>query len=115
MDRSVIDLYEPGFWCFLAIAVLVLAPITAPVLRKWVWAGFNLAFLGMVLGVPNVERAGELVQRGGFRDAAAFLGSSALGMTCIGVLTAWLVLQAVGWRRIGVLPLVVGGLAVMGL
>ena len=41
MDRSTIDLFKPDFWGVLAIAVLVLVPITSPVLRKWAGVGMD--------------------------------------------------------------------------
>ena len=115
MDRSTLDLYEPGFWCVLAVAVLVLVPIVSPGLRKWAWASINLAFLGLLLGVPNPQRVSELIERYRISDAAALVAGSDLALTVAGVLVAWIVLQAVQWRRLGILPLAVGGLVVFGL
>jgi alginate O-acetyltransferase complex protein AlgI len=115
MGGSTFDLYKPDFWCVLAVAVLVLVPLTSPLLRKWAWAAINLAFLGLMLGVPDPQRLAELLQRHAMRDAAWLVAGSGLGMACAGLLAAWVVLQAVQWRRLGVLPLTVGGLAVLGL
>ncbi|HUY89690.1 MAG TPA: MBOAT family O-acyltransferase [Pirellulales bacterium] len=114
MDRSPIDFFESGFWCFLAVAVLVLVPIVSPVLRKWAWAAINLAFLGLVLGIPDVEHAWRLLRQGAMGEAAATVAGSGLGLACMGVLAAWMALQAVQRRR-GNLPLVLGGLAVLAL
>lgn len=115
MDRATIDLYEPGFWRFLAIAVLVLVPITSAPLRKWALAATNLAFLGMLLGLPDLPHIGRLLQRNEFGDAAAAAISSGLGLACMGALIAWAVLQAIQWRRLGAAPLVLSGLTVLGL
>src|SRR5487761_627378 len=112
MDRTAIDFYKPGFWCVLAVAVLVLVPITSPGVRKWAWAAINLSFLGLLLGLPDPWRVWELIERRAIRDAAALLCTSDLALTCAGVLAAWLVLKAVQWRRLGIWPLVLGGLAV---
>jgi D-alanyl-lipoteichoic acid acyltransferase DltB (MBOAT superfamily) len=111
MDRS-LDLYEPKFWYVLAAAVLVLVPIVSPGLRKWAWAAINLVFLGVLLGYPAPQRVWQLLQRNALGDAAALVGGSTLGLACAGVLIAWLVLQAIQARRFGILPVVLGGLAV---
>lgn len=115
MDRSPLDLYQPGFWCVLAVAVLVLVPITSAVLRKWAWAAVNLAFLGLLLRMPDPERVWALIQRYDFADAAMLVVGSGWGMACIGVLIAWMGLRAVRSGRLGVTPLIAGGLAVLGL
>ena len=115
MERSAIDLYKADFWCVLAVAVLVLLPIASPLLRKWAWAGINLAFLGLVLGYPDPERMWGLLGRYDIGEAAALAGGSGLGVACVGVLAAWVLFQAVQWRRLGILPLVLGGLAILGL
>ncbi|HVA50696.1 MAG TPA: MBOAT family O-acyltransferase [Pirellulales bacterium] len=115
MDLSTLDLYGPGFWCVLALAVLVLLPIVSPVLRKWAWAAVNLGFLGLLLGAPDLRRVWDLVQRWSLRDGAAVVFSSGLGMACAGVLAVWIVLRAIERRRLSVLPLILGGLAVLGL
>lgn len=115
MDRPIFDLFKPGFWCVLAVAVAVLAPITSARLRKWAWAAFNLAFLALLLGVPDPLRLWDLLQRREIGAAAALAASSGLGLACAGLLVAWLVLQAIQRRRLGKWPLIVGGLAVCGL
>lgn len=115
MDRAALDLYKPDFWCVLAVAVLVLLPITSPGLRKWAWAAVNLAFLSVLLGFPDPLRLWELGQRYEFSDAAALVATSALGMACEGILAAWLILHAVERRRLGSLPLIVAGLVILGL
>jgi alginate O-acetyltransferase complex protein AlgI len=115
MDRSTIDLYGPDFWCVLAVAVLVLVPITSAALRKWSWATVNLGFLGLLLGLPDPERVWHLIQRYSLADAVTMVAGSGLGLACLGVLTAWLVLQAVSRRWLGVLPLVAAGLALLAL
>ena len=91
MDRSPLDLYKPDFWYTLAIAVVVLVPLTAPVLRKWAWASINLAFLWVLLGTAD------------------------LVTVCAGILAAYIVLRAVERRWLGVVPLALGGLAVLAL
>lgn len=115
MDRSPIDFFEPGFWCFLTVAVLVLVPIVSPVLRKWAWAAINLAFLALVLGLPDVQHVRRLLKQDAFGEAAATIGASGLGWACAGVLAAWMALQAVERRRLGKLPLVLAGLALLSL
>ncbi|HET6884350.1 MAG TPA: MBOAT family O-acyltransferase [Pirellulales bacterium] len=121
MDQSTVDLYKPDFWCVLTVAVLVLTPLVSPILRKWAWAAINLVFLGVLLGYPAPERLRELLHRGAFQEAALFVGSSRLALVCGGVLAAWLVLkaiarlQAIGFRRLSMLPLFLGGVAVLGL
>jgi D-alanyl-lipoteichoic acid acyltransferase DltB (MBOAT superfamily) len=115
MDRATIDLYEPGFWCFLAVAVLVLVPVTSAGLRKWAWATINLAFLGMLLGLPDLPHLGRLLQQNEFGEAVVAAISSGLGLACTGVLISWAVLQTIQWRRLGALPLVLSGLTVLGL
>lgn len=115
MDRLASDLYRPDFWCVLAVAVLVLLPITSPRLRKWAWAAINLAFLGLLLGPPDPLRLAELLQRGDIGEAAALVAFSRLGMACTGVLAAWIVLQAIQRRRLGSLPLALAALAVFAL
>lgn len=121
MDRSTLDLYGPEFWFVLALAVLVLMPIVAPRLRKWVWAAINVAFLGMLLGGPDWQRVGELLRVSNLGEAGSLIFSSGLGMVCGGVVIAWLVLQAVQWlnvirwRSLSLLPFIIGGLAVLGL
>src|SRR5438552_4181434 len=91
MERSTLDLYKPDFWYVLVVAVLLLVPITWPVLRKWVWAAINLAFLGVLLGTTE----------------AAYVGLAMLG-TCI-------VLQAIQRRWVGALPLALASLTVLAL
>jgi D-alanyl-lipoteichoic acid acyltransferase DltB (MBOAT superfamily) len=91
MDRSPLDLYKPDFWYTLAIAVLVLVPLKAPVLRKWAWAAINLSFLGVLLGPYD------------------------LGYVCACIVVAYIVLHAVQRRWLGVMPLVLGGLALLTL
>lgn len=115
MDRSPLDLYQPGFWCVLAVAVLVLVPITSPALRKWCWAAVNLVFLGLLLRLPDPDRVWGLIERYAFGEAAALVVGSGLGMACSGVLAAWIGLRAVQSRRLGLAPLVAGGLTVLGL
>lgn len=115
MDRSTFDLFKPDFWCFLALAVLVLLPITSAALRKWVWAAVNVAFLGLLMGVPDFQYASRLVQRHKFGDAVELIAMSGVGMACAGVLVVWLMLQAIQRRRLGLLPLMLAGTAVLGL
>jgi D-alanyl-lipoteichoic acid acyltransferase DltB (MBOAT superfamily) len=121
MDQSTVDLYKPDFWWVLTVAVLTLTPIVSPVLRKWAWAALNLLFLGVLLGYPDPQRVGELVNRGDYYDAVRFIGSSRLAAVCGGVVVAWVVLraiarlQAIGWRRLSIVPLFLGGAAVLGL
>lgn len=113
MDRSPIDFFEPGFWCFLAVAVLVLVPIVSPVLRKWAWAAINLAFLTLVLGLPDVQHVWRLLKQDAFGEAAATVGASGLVWACAGVLVAWMALQAVERRRWGKLPLALASLVLL--
>lgn len=113
MDRSTVDFFKPEFWYVLAVAVAVLVSIVSPGLRKRAWAGINLAFLGLLLGFPSPQRVWDLLQRYDIGDAFALLAGSRLGFACAGVLVAWLVLQAVQWRRLGILPLVLGGSAIL--
>ncbi|HVC94412.1 MAG TPA: MBOAT family O-acyltransferase [Pirellulales bacterium] len=108
MDRSPLDLYKPDFWYTLAIAVLVLVPLKAPVVRKWAWAAINLAFLGVLLGVPDLW--GPL-QRQAYLEAARMLGASDLLRVCACLFVAYIVLQAVQRRWLGVIPLALAGLA----
>jgi D-alanyl-lipoteichoic acid acyltransferase DltB (MBOAT superfamily) len=115
MGGTTFDLYRPDFWYVLAVAVLLLASITWPRLRKWVWAAINLTFLGMLLGVPNPDRLSGLIERYDFRDAAVHVAGSGLGMACLGIVAAWLVLQLVQSRKLGVLPLYVAPAAILGL
>jgi D-alanyl-lipoteichoic acid acyltransferase DltB (MBOAT superfamily) len=114
MDRS-LDLYKPDFWCVLAVAVLVLVPIVSPTLRKWAWAAVNVAFLGVLFGFPDLRRASSLIERYAFADAAALAANSGLVMACIALLIAWITLQAIAWRRLGMLPLLLGGVTLLGL
>ncbi len=112
MDRSPLDLYKPDFWYTLAIAVLVLAPLKAPVARKWAWAAINLAFLGVLLGVPDLR--GPL-QRQDYLEAARLLGTSDLPRVCAGIVVAYIALQAVQRRWLGVVPQALAGLALVTL
>lgn len=113
MESSVVDLYQPDFWYVLAAAVILLQSITSSGLRKWTWAAINLAFLGVVLGFPDLLRIGELFQRGDFPGGAALIASSRMGVACAGLLAAWLVLKAIESRRLGVLPLVAAAVALL--
>ena len=114
-DRTTVDLYQPGFWCVLAVAVLVLVPIVSPALRKWAWAAINLGFLALLLGLPDFERIRRLAQRNDLGEAAATLAGSGLGLACLGVLAAWIVLRAAQRRWLGLLPVIAGSAAVLGL
>ncbi len=113
MDRSTVDFFKPDFWYVLAVAVAVLVSTVSPGLRKRAWAGINLAFLGLLLGFPSPQRVWDLLQRYDIGDALALLAGSRLGFACAGVLIAWCVLQAVQWRRLGILPLVLSGSAIL--
>lgn len=115
MERSALDFFKPDFWCVLAVAVLVLVPIVSPTLRKWAWAAINLAFLGLLLGIPDPRRVWDLLGRYAIGDAATMVATSGLGMATAGVLIAWIVLQAVQRRRQGTVFVFLGGLAVLGL
>lgn len=115
MDLFTVDLYKPDFWCVLAVAVLVLVPITSPVARKWAWAAINLSFLGLLLGIPDPQYLWRLVEHHEVGKAAATLAASGPGLALAGILIAWIGLQAVQRRWLGTLPLVVGGAAVLGL
>lgn len=115
MDRSTIDLYRPDFWCVLAVAVLVLVPITSGAARKWAWAAINLGFLALLLGVPDLEHAWHLIQRHAIGDALALVAGSGLGLTCTSVLVCWRVLHAVQRRRLGKLLLTLSGLTLLAL
>jgi alginate O-acetyltransferase complex protein AlgI len=115
MDQPRVDFFEKDFWCVLAVAVLVLLPITSGALRKWAWAAVNLSFLGLLLGVPDFERVWYLLQRSEVRDAAALVGGSRLAWACAGVLAAWILLKTVRWRRLGVWALALCGAALLGL
>jgi len=115
MDRSPLDLYKPDFWYTLAIAVLVLVPLKAPVVRKWAWAAINLAFLGVLLGLPDWHHARELLERQAWHDAARLLGASDLMRVCGCILAAYVVLQMVQRRWLGTVSLLLGGLAVLTL
>jgi alginate O-acetyltransferase complex protein AlgI len=115
MDLFTVDLYKQDFWCVLAVAVLVLVPITSPVARKWAWAAINLSFLALLLGVPDPQYLGRLIERREIGEAAATLAASGPGLACAGILVAWMALQAVQRRWLGTLPLVLGGAAVLGL
>ncbi len=124
MDQTTVDLYKPDFWWVLAVAVLVLVPLVSPRLRKWAWATINLGFLYMLLsGLPDLKRIQELVYQGNFVEVRnlAVYSRPAFAFVLGGVLAAWFVLQAVQflrsshWRRLSILPVLVGGLAVFGL
>ncbi|HWB10233.1 MAG TPA: MBOAT family O-acyltransferase [Pirellulales bacterium] len=114
MDRS-LDLYKPDFWYVLAVGVLVLVPIVSPALRKWAWGAMNVAFLGVLFGLPDLRRASSLLERHAVADAAALVANSGLAAVCMALVIAWITLQAIQWRRAGVLPLFFGGLTVAGL
>lgn len=121
MDHTTVDLYKPDFWCVLAVAVLVLVPIVSPRLRKWAWSAINVGFLCMLLGLPDARRIEELLYQGNFVGVRNLLVCSRPVFVLGGVLVAWLVLQAIQflrvrrWRRLSLLPLLAGGLAVLGL
>ena len=115
MDRSTIDLYRPDFWCVLAVAVLVLVPITSAAARRWAWAAINVGFLGLLFGLPDVGHAWHLVQRHAVGEAVAVVAGSGLGLTCLGVLVCWQVLQAVQRRLFGKLLLSLSGFIVLAL
>ena len=113
MDLFTVDLYKPDFWCVLAVAVLVLVPITSPTARKWAWAAINLSFLGLLLGIPDPQYLGRLVEHHDVGEAAATLAASGAGLAFAGILIAWIGLQAIQRRWLGTLPLVFGGAAVL--
>ncbi|HVX10512.1 MAG TPA: MBOAT family O-acyltransferase [Pirellulales bacterium] len=115
MDRSPLDLYKPDFWCVLAVAVLVLVPIVSPLLRKWAWAAINVAFLGLLLGMPDRLRMSELLERYQFGDAVRLVAGCDLVLVCAAVGVVWAVLQTIQWRRLGPLPVIAGGLVLLGL
>ena len=115
MNQATIDLYEADFWCVLAVAVLVLVPITSAVLRKYVWAAINLAFLGVLLGMPDVARLADQLRRFALLEAANEVATSGFGMVCVGVLVSWLTLRVIAWRRWAIAPTMLGGLAVAAL
>jgi D-alanyl-lipoteichoic acid acyltransferase DltB (MBOAT superfamily) len=111
MDGS-IDFYKPDFWCVLALAVVVLVPIQSATARKWAWAAINLVFLGLLLGVPDLARVGRALQQLAIGDAVTLLAGSGLGMACGLALIAWIVAHAIQHRWLGVLPLLLSGLAI---
>jgi hypothetical protein len=115
MNGSTIDFYKPDFWCVLAIAVLALTPVSSATLRKWTWAAINLSFLGLLLGVPDLQRMARLLERHALGEAGRLMVSSGLGCACIGICTAWLLLRAVARRWLGKLPLALAGVTVLGL
>ena len=80
MDLFTVDLYKPDFWCVLAVAVLVLVPITSPTARKWAWAAINLSFLGLLLGVPDPQYLWRLVEHHEVGEAAATLAAPSIAV-----------------------------------
>ncbi|HUY32674.1 MAG TPA: MBOAT family O-acyltransferase [Pirellulales bacterium] len=115
MDRSTLDLYKPEFWYTLAIAVLVLVPLTAPVLRKWAWAAINLAFLRLLLGGADAVSAYAFLPTWLNKLLTFLRGSDEFVCACAGILAAYIVLNALRRRVLGIIPLVLGGLAVLAM
>ena len=70
-----IDLYAARFWSFVALALLVLVPLTGPSARKWAFAALNIGFLAIH------TRPGETI------TLVGVVG---------GVLVAWLALSRAG-------------------
>jgi D-alanyl-lipoteichoic acid acyltransferase DltB (MBOAT superfamily) len=90
---NTVDLYSVQFWWFVGIALVVMVPLARTSLRRWAFAGLNLAFLVMHV------RPGEM------KSLAGILA---------GVVLAWLVLrvaQTAGWP--GALAAALGGGAVL--
>jgi D-alanyl-lipoteichoic acid acyltransferase DltB (MBOAT superfamily) len=112
MDRST-DFYKPDFWYALAIAVLVLTPLSLSWMRKWTWAAANVAFLGLLLSHTDLAHVLDLLARHAWNDAARTLLESDVIKVCVAVLIAYALLQAIQRRWLGALPLTIGVLAVM--
>jgi D-alanyl-lipoteichoic acid acyltransferase DltB (MBOAT superfamily) len=89
-----IDLYEPQFWWFVLAALLLMVPQTGASARKWTFAGLNLVFLAL-----HVEPG----------HARAFPAIVA------GLVLAWASLRWLARPGSGPWPMVLGGLAVLGL
>jgi D-alanyl-lipoteichoic acid acyltransferase DltB (MBOAT superfamily) len=91
MSDFTIDLFRLRIWFALGGAVLVLVPLTGAVLRKWAWAVVNLGFLWLMFGDAVV---------------APVLG---------GVLIAYASLRLIDERRLGLLPVTLGGVGALSL
>lgn len=78
-----IDLATPVFWLVALLAVALLTPVTQSTLRRWLWAGVNLAFVAwllhlhvftVVLGMIAAYMALRLVATKTWRMPVAALG-----------------------------------------
>jgi D-alanyl-lipoteichoic acid acyltransferase DltB (MBOAT superfamily) len=90
-----VDLYAVSFWCFVAVALLVMIPLSGERARKWAFAGLNLAFLALHTGPGG--------------------GPSLIGVY-LAVVVAWAVLQGVAIPgRSGAMIALLGGTLVLAL
>jgi membrane protein involved in D-alanine export len=90
MSDSVVDLYKINFWVVLAAGLVLLVPLRAPRLRKWVLALLNVGFLAMLL-------------------------QASLGFVLLGVVLIYLAVQTVSRARWGGLVLGLAIASVLGL
>src|ERR1700677_4123904 len=90
-----VDLYAVSFWWCVAVALLVMIPLSGERARKWAFAALNLAFLALHTG-PG--------------------GGRALIGVYLAVVVAWAVLQGVAIPgRSGALIALLGGTLVLAL
>jgi alginate O-acetyltransferase complex protein AlgI len=61
MPELAVDLGAPTFWLFFGVALVLLVPLDAPTLKRWLFLGLNLSFVASVLGARGAAASAGLL------------------------------------------------------